>query len=131
MKQTIISVIGPSGCGKSQYINPIVRQLRNNGYTVEIKSLTENHVPQLLKTLNSEAQFVILHIGTLADPSMRIDFHDRSGPMDLIGALYEKHEDKSATTDPAHTQPQDDEDLDDVPLGSACDMTGPDCESCQ
>jgi len=88
MKQTIISVIGPSGCGKSQYINPIVRQLRSNDYSVEIKSLTEKHVPRFLKTLNSKAQFVILHIGTAADPNMRIEFHNWGGPMELIRALH-------------------------------------------
>jgi ABC-type glutathione transport system ATPase component len=88
MKQTIISVIGPSGCGKSQYINPIVKQLRNNGYTVDIENLTEKHVPRFLKTLNSKAQFVILHIGTSAELNMRIEFHNWGGPMELIGALH-------------------------------------------
>jgi ABC-type oligopeptide transport system ATPase subunit len=127
MKQTIISVIGPSGCGKSQYINPIVKQLRSNGYTVEVPHLLERSLAQSLKNLNSEAQFVILHIG--ADLSkrsnMRIEFHDKSGPMELIGALHRK----SPQSTPAPAIPIDD-DMDE-PLGKACSINNPDCESCQ
>jgi ABC-type glutathione transport system ATPase component len=92
MKQTIISVIGPSGCGKSQYISFVYNQLRRNGYTVWNPSLLEKNVPQFLETLDSKAQFILLHIGTSAGANMRIEFHDSSGPMDLIGALYGEEE---------------------------------------
>jgi hypothetical protein len=92
MKQTIISVIGPSGCGKSQYINFVYNQLRRNGYTVWNPSLLEKNVPQFLETLDSKAQFILLHVGTAGGANMRIEFHDDSGPMDLIGALYGEEE---------------------------------------
>ena len=93
MKQTIISVIGPSGCGKSQYINPIAKQLLRNGYTVDVPHMIEGSLRRSLKALNSEAQFVILHIGAdLSKPSnMRIEFHDKCGPMELIRALHRKN----------------------------------------
>lgn len=127
MKQTIISVIGPSGCGKSQYINPIAKRLWDNGYTVDVPHLLERSVTQSLKALNSEAQFVILHIGAdLSKPSnMRIEFHDGCGPMRLIRALHRKNSQPA----PLPAIPADD-DMDE-PLGKACSIDNPDCESCQ
>jgi len=90
MKQTIISVIGSSGIGKSTYINPIADQLRRNGYTFEVLSTTDTQLPRFMKALKSEAQFVFLHIGD-SNPNMRIEFHDWSGPMELIRALHRKN----------------------------------------
>jgi len=90
MKQTIISVIGSSGTGKSTYINPIAEQLRRNGYTFEVLSTTDTQLPRFMKALKSEAQFVFLHIGD-SNPNMRIEFHDWSGPMELIRALHRKN----------------------------------------
>ena len=129
MKQTIISVIGSSGIGKSTYINPIVRQLRRNGYTFEVLS---TKLPRFMKALKSEAQFVFLHIGD-SNPNMRIEFHDSHGPMDLIGAFYGEDELRGI---PRHHQPAPapviptDDDMDE-PLGKACSIDNPDCESCQ
>ena len=90
MKQTIISVIGSSGIGKSAYINPIAKQLCSNGHTVEVLSTTGTQLPRFMKTLKSEAQFVFLHIGD-GNPNMRIEFHNWSGPMELIRALHRKN----------------------------------------
>jgi hypothetical protein len=131
MKQTIISVIGSSGIGKSQYINPIVRQLRRNGYTFEVLSTTDSQLPRFMKTLKSEAQFVFLHIGD-SNSNMRIEFHDSNGPMDLIGAFYGEDELRGIPRlhhpRPTPVIPTDD-DMDE-PLGKACSIDNPDCESC-
>jgi len=124
MKQTIISVIGSSGIGKSTYINPIADQLRRNGYTFEVLSTTDTQLPRFMKALKSEAQFVFLHIGD-SNPNMRIEFHDWSGPMELIRALHRERPQPA----PAPAIPTDD-DMDD-PLGKACGIGNPDCESCQ
>ena len=124
MKQTIISVVGSSGIGKSTYINPIADQLRRNGYTFEVLSTTDTQLPRFMKALKSEAQFVFLHIGD-SNPNMRIEFHDWSGPMELIRALHRK----CPQPTPAPAIPTDD-DMDE-PLGKACGIDNPDCESCQ
>ena len=124
MKQTIISVIGSSGIGKSTYINPIAEQLRRNGYTFEVLSTTDTQLPRFMKTLKSEAQFVFLHIGD-SNPNMRIEFHDECGPMKLIRALHRERPQSA----PAPAIPTDD-DMDE-PLGKACSIDNPDCESCQ
>ena len=127
MKQTIISVIGPSGCGKSQYINPIAKRLCHNGYTVDVPHLIERDFQKFLRTLNNEAQFVILQVGAdLSKPSnMRIEFHDKFGPMELIRALHRERPQPA----PAPAIPTDD-DMNE-PLGKACGIDNPDCESCQ
>jgi hypothetical protein len=133
MKQTIISVIGPSCCGKSQYINPIAEKLIDNGYTVSVPHLFEWRLPQMMEKFSSNAQFVFLHIVTdpRKNPNMRIEFHDWRGPMDLLDALHGEGiaSPPPPTVNELLTVPMDN-DLDE-PLGKACSLENPECESCQ